>query len=240
MTRNQIALRVLITTSMLPGLHGILAAHDGHGNQEEARRHYGQSAELGGGEIRTYVLLSKEKDEASGHKKPIEVGVEIPSAIMNKLPQEMRMLNFDFPIQARDTPIQFMMLDWNPTGHEPVGIYDRPHFDFHFYIQDFDEVMMIDPGNCSGLACDDFVRARKPVPTPFLPAGYIDQGMVAPMMGNHLVDPTAPEFHGKPFTRTFIYGSYDGQITFFEPMITNESLMRESRECTSVKLPQRY
>ena len=30
-------------------------------------------------------------------------------------------------------PYRFVELDWNPGGHEPPGIYDTPHFDFHFY-----------------------------------------------------------------------------------------------------------
>ncbi|HSR39348.1 MAG TPA: hypothetical protein VLL95_10575, partial [Phnomibacter sp.] len=30
----------------------------------------------------------------------------------------------------------------------------------------------------------------------------------------------APEFNGQPFSHTFIYGSYDGKVTFYEPMIT--------------------
>ena len=38
-------------------------------------------------------------------------------------------------------------------------------------------------------------------------------------MGNHLIDPTSAEFHGKKFTRTWIYGAYDGHVTFVEEML---------------------
>lgn len=41
-------------------------------------------------------------------------------------------------------------------------------------------------------------------------------------MGAHLVDPRDPV--GDGFTRTFIYGQYDGRITFIEPMITKAHL----------------
>jgi len=41
-------------------------------------------------------------------------------------------------------------------------------------------------------------------------------------MGNHLVDPTNAEFNGKKFTRAWIYGVYDGRVTFFEEMSTRE------------------
>src|SRR6185312_10604687 len=195
---------------------------------------------LGAGEVRTYVVLSKNKSMETGRKAPIDVGVEIPLTVMNTLPPDMQIVNINFPVQARDTPIQFMMLGWNPHGHEPAGVYDRPHMDFHFYIQDFNEVMAIRPGDCSGLNCDDYQKAVKPVPPQFLPEGYSDAGMVVPMMGNHLVDLNAPEFHGKPFKQTFLYGAYDGQITFFEPMITNEQLLSTSSKCTTVNLADEY
>jgi hypothetical protein len=59
-------------------------------------------------------------------------------------------------------------------------------------------------------------------------------------MGNHLIDPTSPEFNGKPFTRTWLYGTYDGQVTFYEPMITHDSLLRTQSECSPFKLPAQY
>jgi hypothetical protein len=146
---------------------------------------------------------------------------------MDSLPLESGVFILDFPIQARDTPFQYMMFDWNPNGHEPEGIYEQPHFDFHFYIQDLDEVETIEPGPCSGLACENYERAIKPVPPPFLPEGYIDVKSVVPFMGNHLIDPASPEFRGQPFTRTWLYGSYDGRITLYEPMITVDSLTKQ-------------
>jgi hypothetical protein len=90
--------------------------------------------------------------------------------VMDSLPSESGVFILDFPIQARDTPFQYIMFDWNPNGHEPEGIYDKPHFDFHFYIQDLDDVEAIDPDPCSGLACDDYERVIKPVPAQLLPA----------------------------------------------------------------------
>ena len=37
-------------------------------------------------------------------------------------------------------------------------------------------------------------------------------------MGVHAVNPSAPEFHNQPFTATFLYGYYNKQQTFIEPM----------------------
>ena len=217
-----------------------LAHGDGHPEKPETTKRYGASAALGAGSVRTYITMSKEKDERSDRRAPLQLGVEIPSAVMSSLPTDMSMLILDFPIQARNTTMQYMMLDWNPQGHEPAGIYDKPHFDFHFYIQDLEDVMAIDPGPCSGLACDDYALATKPVPFEFLPQGYIDVGSVVPYMGNHLIDPGSPEFNGQLFTRTFLYGAYDGHITFYEPMITKASMLDQPNQCTALKLPAAY
>jgi hypothetical protein len=214
-------------------------AHEGHQEPAPLKRSPGYSVPLGNGNVSTYVVFSKNKDE-KGRKRPVELGIQIPKAVMNSLPAHPEALVIDFPGQARETPFQYMLLDWNPQGHEPVGIYDLPHFDFHFYMQDLDDVNEINPGPCSGLDCDDYAKAMKPVPSEFAPAGYINVGSVVPYMGNHLIDPTSPEFNGQIFTRTWLYGAYDGEITFYEPMITRASLIAEPNQCTALKLPLQY
>ena len=47
-------------------------------------------------------------------------------------------------------------------------------------------------------------------------------------MGAHWIDVTSPEISGAPFTQTFIYGSFDGRVTFYEPMITLDFLKNNS------------
>ena len=65
----------------------------------------------------------------------------------------------------------------------------------------------------------DTVAGAKPLPAGEMPATYINTGLV-PTMGAHWIDVTAPELNGQPFTETFIFGSFDGKMTFYEPMIT--------------------
>jgi hypothetical protein len=61
---------------------------------------------------------------------------------------------------------------------------------------------------------------RKLPPTGYMAAGYIlPPDVEVPMMGAHWVDPKSPELNGNPFQSTFIYGSYDGQVAFLEPMV---------------------
>lgn len=147
----------------------------------------------------------------------------------------------DVPDQP-DVPFQYVMLNFNPMGHIPPGVYDLPHFDVHFYIQDYAEVMEIDAGPCPVLTdCDDYALA-KDLPGPaYYPATYVDVDAVEPMMGNHLLDPNGPEFDPEvPFTRTLIYGAYDGEVTFYEPMITREWLLRQEPHCDPIPQPQAW
>ena len=58
---------------------------------------------------------------------------------------------------------------------------------------------------------------------------------VAPAMGSHLVDTTGPEFSGTPFTRTWIYGVYDGRITFYEEMVALEYMLSKPNACSTFK-----
>lgn len=214
------------------------AAQDGH--THDVIPHYAASAPFGSGKVRTFTTLAKGEGHGRKARRPEQVGVEIPVAVMNGLPATPLSVAIDFPLKASGTPFQFMMLDWNPNGHAPSGVYDKPHFDFHFYLQDYEDVMDITPGPCSGLDCEDFQRATTPVPSKYLPTGYIDVGSVVPYMGNHLVDVTAPEFNGQPFTRTWILGAYDGGITFYEPMMTRQSIVDEPNWCSAITLPQAY
>ncbi len=57
-------------------------------------------------------------------------------------------------------------------------------------------------------------------------------------MGNHLLDSRSPELKDSlPFGSTFIYGAYDGELIFWEPMITLE-LLRQTREaCLEIRQP---
>ena len=137
-------------------------------------------------------------------------------------------LEFPVPLelaQNGSTPFKWVSVNWNPAGHghpapPPWAV---PHFDFHFYIQARDDVRAIRPGKCSELInCEDFKRSQKPVPAKFVHADHIDVGAAVPDMGNHLINSKATELAtgGPNFTHTFIFGAYDGNVTFYEPMIT--------------------
>ena len=54
-------------------------------------------------------------------------------------------------------------------------------------------------------------------------------------MGNHLIDLTGPEFNGQRFTRSWIYGMYDGRITYYEEMLSRDYLLSKPDRCHPIK-----
>jgi hypothetical protein len=122
-------------------------------------------------------------------------------------------------------------VDWNPDGHG--GPYTAPHFDFHFYRVPLATRNEID------LNAPDFAAKAARLPAEAeIPARYVSThvllnttpaGMTVPRMGLHWLDAASPELppSNQPFTRTFIVGSWDGQVIFDEPMVTRAFILAQ-------------
>ncbi len=206
-------------------------------------RHDGPEVAVGNGYARAYVIV--DVDNA-----PIEFGVAIDAEGLDGLPHEMSMSRLRLPNKA-PAPYRFAMLDWNPIGHEPPGIYELPHFDFHFYMTPEAEVDAIVPGTerfvekANRLPGDSFIPEYH---VALAPRGGRPSDAAVPAMGVHLLDVRSPELQGmlgnpeanRPFTKTFIYGSWDGEITFLEPMVTREYMLATRDEIVPVPQPTAY
>lgn len=148
--------------------------------------------------------------------------------------------------QEVDSPFTYVLNNWNPHGHMPPGIYDEPHFDVHFYTNLNEERLAIRVGPCEVLVhCDDYPLGKNLPAARYLHPDFQDLDAIEPAMGNHLADLTAPEHHGEPFTHTFIYGVWDGEVTFYEPMVTHEWYTRLVEgaiedECFAIKQPEAW
>ena len=188
---------------------------------------YGSATTMAGGAGRTYVTL-----DAAGH--PTELGVALSEAALTGLPATPAEFVFALPNEATETVFEHAVINWEPTGHGPTP-YLVPHFDFHFYMitpEQREAITAADPQYATKLAL-------KPVEQ-LIPSGYT-VGMGSERMGLHWRDPSSPELNGQPFTATFIYGSYDGRITFAEPMIAKSLLDSKPASVSKpVKLPQQY
>lgn len=146
----------------------------------------------------------------------------------------------DAVTRRADMPFKWVLLNWNPEGHIPHGIYDVPHFDVHFFMERIEKVFALRAGPCGPefIRCDQFETARKPVPANYMHPDFKDVEAVVPSMGNHLVDLTGPEFHKHPFTRSWIFGVYDGAVTFYEEMVSRAYLLRRPDTCSPIKSPK--
>ncbi len=161
--------------------------------------------------------------EMNAQNQPVRIGISINDAAMNSLDtshpgagghSHVNGLSLALPSRSADIPFRHILLDWNPHGHEPAGLYDQPHFDFHFYLTSEADRKAIPP-----YAVDSSKFLNRPGAA-YLPANYINIPGGVPEMGTHWIDVTSGEFSGAGFTQTFIYGSYDGKVNFYEPMIT--------------------
>jgi hypothetical protein len=222
----------------------------------------GEAQKLGNGFAQLYV-------ELDGAGAPAALGITFDGGFLEGLPTEPNdwsrcfdkngngqidphechgdyELEFALPEElAGVTPFSWVSVNWNPIGHTPPAppVWAAPHYDFHFYLMPREDVRAIRPGPCSELIdCDDFVRAQMPVPAQYVHADHIDVGAAVNDMGNHLIDSKSPELApgGPPFTHTFIFGAYDGAITFYEPMITLDFLASRPDVCVPIKQPQAF
>ena len=80
-------------------------------------------------------------------------------------------------------------------------------------------------------------KAKNPVAPQYVHADMFNTNLVYAHMGNHYADSTAPEFNGGTFTNTFILGTFDGRITFYEPMMSKDYLDSKPDDCLPVKQP---
>jgi hypothetical protein len=212
---------------------------------------------IGAGTVQSFVRLDRKG-------APLAVGVTMSAGALEQLPEtpntESRCYDLDgngkhtghecigdvqrvldVPVDSSAAlPFTWITVNWNAGGHPAP--YNRPHFDFHFYAVDRALVEGITPGRCGELVdCGHFARAMREVPTQYLPQGHISVGAVVPGMGNHLLDSQSPELKDSlPFTRTFIYGAYEGELIFWEPMITLDMLRKTGNACWAISQPESF
>lgn len=226
-------------------------------DRKETKHLKGSVVELGEGQVESFA-------EISGKGEPVKVGAYFSAGTLNSPPESLtdgnRCFDHDgngeidpdaecmpwhervIPLPSEiarnpDMPFKWALINWNPHGHLPPGVWNTPHFDVHFYMEPIENIFALQRGDCGPefLRCDQYEIAMKPVPEHLMHPDYINVGAAAPAMGNHLVDTTAAEFHGAPFTRSWIYGAYDGRVIFYEEMIAQDYLQSEPNACYPIK-----
>jgi len=235
MVKNKIVNRgsvILVIATMLVAFN--LGCSESRNLGPTEMTYNGPHRDLGGGSAYAFETI-----DVSG--KPIAIGLKMSEGALTGLQSEPPHDGdgwetiIPLPKEAATTGYDHIGIDWNPKGHIPKGIYDKPHFDFHFYMISQAEKEKI---TAKG---EDLERAHKTPAPEYMPQGYIlPKGTEVPRMGAHAIDPSSPEFNKQPFTKTFIYGFYNGQMAFLEPMMTKAFLETKPNTTDRIKLPRTY
>lgn len=189
---------------------------------------FGPAKNIGSGQASSFVKMDVVQ-------KVTSLGLVFSGKCLEGLPESRGHdyeYSLDLPASISLPPYDHFAMNWNPHGHIPEEIYGVPHFDFHFYFITKHQQHMI---GCDGT--DNAICMKQPI-SEYIPPFYISGPGGVPMMGWHWVDFRSPEFHGQPFTTTYIYGFYNGEMIFLEPMMALSFLKIRPQFTKEVPLPK--
>lgn len=199
------------------------------GDEAVQTRFTGPEVAMGNGRAWTVVTTDRQGN-------PLSLAVEFGADALEGLPTGQHhppSYVLQLPQEVSLPPYDHVTLDWNEHGHEPMHVYDKPHFDVHYYFISQAERDRIGP--------DDSLAFNKPLPAEHLPPDYLETPGGVPQMGSHVIDLQSPEISGEgTFTHTFIYGKYDGRLVFLEPMVTTEYLRSKPDLTAAVRQPREW
>ncbi|MGB3619377.1 MAG: DUF5602 domain-containing protein, partial [Catalinimonas sp.] len=189
----------------------------------------GPRVAVGDGYAWSYV-----RTDAAG--EPQEIGVQLDDGALRNLPNTGHHAHeYVLPLPDGSTvpPYNHITLDWNAHGHPPMNVFDKPHFDLHFYFISMAERDLIGP--------HDSTQFNRPLPAEHLAPMYLETPGGVPRMGAHVIDLQSPEVAGTgTFTHTFIYGKYDGTLNFLEPMVTRAFLESKASADQPIRRPAQW
>ncbi len=227
MTRDRSTTRRAVLSGIgaagLAGVVGTATAKPGNGEgfPPRGRTEYSDPVPLGDGEVKTFLTEHPQQD---WQYLGMEMSAEA-ATIDEQEYDESALVAIEFP---GETQFEWLGLNWMPAGHGPPDVYGVPHFDIHYYLQPQDEIEAIPGVNFPPGEGDPYDAEIAPDQ---LPPEYFRTNYVVPEMGEHLYDLNAPEWEemdgepapsGEEFTQTFVWGHWDGDLNFFEPMITTD------------------
>jgi hypothetical protein len=176
-----------------------------------------------------------------------EVGVTIPVALFDEMPDEDgagpsgAFATLEFPDVVRETTyLNHLELNSNPDGHDtPPGSVNPirnsvPHFDFHFYAIDEEDVWLI-PASVLPPPLLPQVPAKR------LPAGYTMPGPSVAEMGRHSGPVWAlfdPDFLSTITIAGFLPDA--SEMHFIEPMVSRKRLLERTNFDLPVPMPAEF
>ncbi|CAL68387.1 DUF5602 domain-containing protein [Christiangramia forsetii] len=187
---------------------------------EKVNDFYGSAQPIGNGVARSYVSINHEGE-------PVSIGVLFSEKALENLGNEALNLTLELHSKARGLIVNHIDFGYNPMGH-PGPVFMQEHFDIHFYWISVEEKLSIP------FMVDDGEALDLPHSSTW-PSNYEYEPATIPEMGRHWI--SEEQIHSDTFDETFIYGSYNSQFTFYEPMITTEYLQAKDFEDSYVITP---
>tara|TARA_R110000868_G_scaffold36900_4_gene130511 strand:- start:14982 stop:15752 length:771 start_codon:yes stop_codon:yes gene_type:complete len=197
----------------------------------------GPQVTLGYGKVRSWI-------SADANGNPNEIGIELtreallnPERDKNNAPLAGSTIVIPLHLKAKQlTPFDHIGLNWNPNGHEPEHVFDVPHFDIHFYMISVEQQLAIPAWSES---TNDLFNNYPPLG--YMPADYFtppDAGTAEAQMGKHWLPINLPDY--LPFSKIMIYGSFNGDFIFVEPMITLAYLLSNQESSLHYSQPEHF
>ncbi len=253
MTRNKLLISLLTTLFFLLLLGGIIP--EAIAAPIQTSTIVGEEKSIGNGSVRTWVKVEQKRN------KPVSLGVSLTESALTGLPADVDEPQKDsvklqlmdgsphhtfeyelmFPKEVAETAFSHMGFNWNAFGHGPEKVFDRPHFDVHFYMAapeyrhhiDFD---VKKDGDSLKVKTSNIEPPRE-----FLPINYqLAPNTAEPRMGSHYADVTSSQLTPGEFENIFLFGVHNGSILFWEPMLTLDYLKSKPNFSQKLSLPAAY
>jgi hypothetical protein len=199
----------------------------------KAATYFGQSLPFSGDSIRSWI-----KTDVNGN--PSSIGVTFKqSAFVSLESQSDTMFVMSLPFLALGPdafgilapPFDHIEVDWSKNGDPKPSVYDVAHFDVHFFV-------VSEGAQNAVMAGSDSLTTG--MDTKYLPSGYMLDMNAEAMMGVHAMDTTGKEFHNQPFDHTLMYGFYQGNLYFMEPMVAKTYLDSKTNFSADIRQPQAF
>ncbi len=145
-----------------------------------------------------------------------------PDAPMTWPPEQMAVIELPSDVRKK-TGIDHLGINWEAHGHPPAT-FMAPHFDFHFYSVNQETIRAID---CADSSKPSALPAGYTLPDITIPDMGTLVGLCVPLMGMHAM-PSADMETSDAFGASMIIGYYGGKPIFFEPMVSQELLLKRA------------
>jgi hypothetical protein len=199
-------------------------------DNEAVTTYNGPEVQVGNGVARTFATI-----RSTG--EPKEVGVILTKEAFTGLPSTNTVYPLEFDTKVKESTLfDHVALGLSATGHglPPTGNIGA-HFDFRFFMTTQAERLAIPAPSTSGFPAGGGFDVSPPAG--YLPANYAMNAAVS-QIGRHWGENV---FHaGHHVDHTMILGTWNGKLTFINPIITLATLTSGQKESVAFPQPQLF